>query len=59
MSRVPNEKDMKLYREAFNLFDTDGNGAIDVDELRGILQALDEELPLSDIERMVNNIGIY
>jgi Ca2+-binding EF-hand superfamily protein len=58
MSKVLQEKDMKLYREAFSLFDKDGSGAIDIAELRGILQSLDEELPKDDIERMINNIGM-
>jgi Ca2+-binding EF-hand superfamily protein len=36
------EKDMQLYREAFNLFDKDCSGAIDVEELRDILKSLNE-----------------
>jgi Ca2+-binding EF-hand superfamily protein len=50
------EEDLQLYREAFNLFDKDCSGAIDLNELRDILKSLNEDLPVCDIERMINNI---
>ena len=40
-------------REAFNVFDTDGNGTISEDELRQVMHNLGEKLTDEDIKAMM------
>ena len=40
---------MDHFREAFNLFDTDGGGSIDIEELGSCLRSLGQVLPCHDI----------
>merc|ERR1711924_481026 len=45
-------------KEAFDLFDTDGSGAIDAKELKVAMQALGFEPTQSEINKMVSEIDI-
>ena len=45
-------------REAFNLFDRDGSGAIDSDEIKGIMRKLGERLTDEEVEEIVREIDL-
>ena len=44
---------MDEISEAFKIFDEDGNGFIDTDELRGVMQSIDQDVRRADIEEMI------
>lgn len=44
-------------RTAFNLFDTDGSGTIDIKELKVALRALGFEPKYEDMKRLINNLN--
>lgn len=48
-----NEEEIEEVREAFNLFDTEGKGAIDVKELKAAFRALGFQVKKADIRRML------
>ena len=39
--------------DAFKVFDTDGNGFIDTDELRDVMLSIDPDVRRADIEEMI------
>ena len=49
---------LEELREAFNVFDVDGDGTITPKELSTIMQALEEDLTEEDIEFMISEIDI-
>merc|ERR1711990_894038 len=58
---MPKPKEMtdeqkKEVKEAFDLFDTDGSGAIDATELKVAMQALGFEPTAEEVEKMVADI---
>merc|ERR1711998_261998 len=48
----------KEVKEAFDLFDTDGSGAIDAKELKVAMQALGFEPTSDEIAKMVKDIDV-
>merc|ERR1719446_1015817 len=52
------EEQKKEVKEAFDLFDTDGSGAIDAKELKIAMQALGFEPTLDEVAKMVRDIDI-
>merc|ERR1712010_77845 len=60
---MPKPKEMtdeqkKEVKEAFDLFDTDGSGAIDAAELKIAMQALGFEPTVDEVAKMVKDIDI-
>eukprot|EP00499_Haloplacidia_sp_CaronLabIsolate_P007069 CAMPEP_0196781380 /NCGR_PEP_ID=MMETSP1104-20130614/9620_1 /TAXON_ID=33652 /ORGANISM="Cafeteria sp., Strain Caron Lab Isolate" /LENGTH=187 /DNA_ID=CAMNT_0042151609 /DNA_START=22 /DNA_END=585 /DNA_ORIENTATION=+ len=47
---------LEEIREAFNLFDTDGNGAIDARELKAAMRALGFQVKKAEIRKMIADI---
>lgn len=47
---------MEELREAFNLFDTDGNGNIDAKELKAAMRALGFQVRKADVRKMIADI---
>ena len=50
------EEQIEEIREAFNLFDTDGSGAIDYKELRNAMKALGFETKKEDMQKIIEEI---
>ncbi|KAJ8599885.1 hypothetical protein CTAYLR_005380 [Chrysophaeum taylorii] len=48
-----NEEELEEVREAFNLFDTEGRGAIDVRELKAAFRALGFQVKKVELRRML------
>jgi len=48
----------KLLQEAFRMFDRDGNGFIDAEELRICMVNLGEKLTLDEVEEMIREVDI-
>lgn len=54
MSRKVKKSDTDSeLREAFNIFDRDGSGTINADELRQVMKALGEDLSDAEIDEMI------
>ena len=53
---VLNEEELEEIREAFNLFDTEGKGSIDLKELKAAFRALGFHVKKSEIRRMLQDI---
>merc|ERR1712222_79878 len=51
------EEQMDEIREAFNLFDGDQSGAIDVRELKAAMRALGFEVKNEELKKMVTDVG--
>merc|ERR1712182_163297 len=51
------EEQMDEIREAFNLFDGDQSGAIDVRELKAAMRALGFEVKNEELKKMVSDVG--
>lgn len=59
MSRDLDEEDHEVaLREAFKMFDRDGNGYIDADELRLCMMNLGEKLTLEEVEEMIREVDV-
>ena len=59
--RVPpklglDEEQLAECREAFNLFDTDGSGSIDVKELKAAMRALGFQVKKAEIRQMIADL---
>ena len=50
------EEEIEEIREAFNLFDTDGSGAIDYKELKAAMRALGFETKKEEMQRIIEEI---
>merc|ERR1712205_139127 len=50
------EEQIEEIREAFNLFDADNSGAIDVRELKAAMRALGFEIKNEELKKMVSDI---
>lgn len=54
MSRKVQKSDTESeLREAFRIFDKDGSGTINADELRQVMKALGEDLSSTEIDEMI------
>jgi len=51
------EEQVAEYKEVFNLFDKNGDGAISVEELGRIINALGMKLTDMELQDMINEIG--
>ncbi|XP_071164327.1 uncharacterized protein [Mytilus edulis] len=59
MSKDLDEEDHELaLKEAFKMFDRDGNGYIDADELRLCMMNLGEKLTLDEVEEMIKEVDV-
>ena len=47
---------LEEVREAFNLFDTDGSGSIEVKELKAAMRALGFQVKKAEIRKMVADV---
>ncbi|KAL0210419.1 hypothetical protein RCL1_004855 [Eukaryota sp. TZLM3-RCL] len=52
------EQELEI-REAFSLFDADGNGTIDASELRIAMKALGLESSRTDVSRLIAEVGTH
>lgn len=52
----PSRTCISEYREAFSLFDKDGNGQITVDELRAVLKTLGKNPTDEEVMEMINSV---
>jgi len=52
------DEQMEELREAFNLFDTDGSGTIDVRELKAAMRALGFTAKKAEIRQMLDDHGV-
>merc|ERR1711966_461455 len=50
------EEQMGEIREAFNLFDADNSGAIDIRELKAAIRALGFEVKKEELKKMISDI---
>merc|ERR1712023_581532 len=50
------EEQIEEIREAFNLFDADNSGAIDVRELKAVMCALGFEVKKEELKKMISDI---
>merc|ERR1712028_41469 len=50
------EEQIEEIREAFNLFDADNSGAIDVRELKAAMRALGFEIKKEELKKMISDI---
>ncbi len=51
------EREKKVIRDAFNLFDTDGDGSVTKDELKHVMETLfNTDLNEEELEQMVNDV---
>mmetsp|Transcript_1111 Transcript_1111/g.2211 ORF Transcript_1111/g.2211 Transcript_1111/m.2211 type:complete len:198 (+) Transcript_1111:87-680(+) len=55
--QVLDEEQLEELREAFNLFDTDGSGTIDVRELKAAMRALGFTVKKQEIREMLEDAG--
>lgn len=59
MSRdIDDEDHERALREAFKMFDRDGNGYIDADELRLCMMNLGEKLTQEEVEEMIREVDV-
>ena len=47
---------MAEFKEAFQLFDTDGSGAIDIDELAEVMKSLGQNPTRSELQAMIDEV---
>merc|ERR1712091_58549 len=50
------EEQIEEIREAFNLFDADNSGAIDIRELKAAVRALGFEIKKEELKKMISDI---
>ncbi|GFR41102.1 hypothetical protein Agub_g1747 [Astrephomene gubernaculifera] len=55
MEDVPEEK-LQEYKEAFSLFDKDGNGRITTNELGTVMRSLGQNPTQADLEQMIREV---
>ncbi|KAF1804504.1 hypothetical protein V8B55DRAFT_1499840 [Mucor lusitanicus] len=56
MSDQLNEQQISEYRESFALFDKNGDGAIDVEELGQVMRSLNQEPTNEELKDMINDV---
>ena len=54
---IPEEKRHE-YKEAFDMFDTDKSGLISPKEIHRVMKNMGNELPLEEIQTMINDLDI-
>ena len=47
---------MAEFKEAFQLFDKDGSGAIDIDELAEVMKSLGQNPTRSELQAMIDEV---
>merc|ERR1712072_1489137 len=52
----PTQDQVEEIKEAFDLFDTDGSGSIDVNELKVAMKALGMDAKSEEIRKLINDI---
>lgn len=55
---TPTPQEMAAFREAFQRFDTDGNQALDADELAAMMRALGADLDASALATMMREADV-
>lgn len=50
------EEQVAEFKEAFNLFDKDGSGAIDIDELAEVMKSLGQNPTRSELQAMIDEV---
>ena len=58
MSKNLSEDQINEYREAFALFDKDGGGSIDADELGGVMRSLGQNPSEADLKEMIRQVDV-
>ncbi|XP_065061493.1 neo-calmodulin-like [Rhopilema esculentum] len=58
MANILNEEDIEEYREAFYLFDSDGNGSITTKELGHVMRSLGQSPTEADLQDMINEVDV-
>jgi len=54
---VLSEKEKKIFRDAFELFDTDGDGSVTKTELKHVMETLfDKQLKEAEVEQMIADV---
>lgn len=56
MADVLNEEQIVEFKEAFTLFDKDGDGCITVEELATVIRSLDQNPTEEELEDMINEV---
>jgi len=56
MARNLSEEEIADLKEAFAMFDTDGNGTIDSKELREVMRSLGANPSLRDVREMIDSV---
>jgi hypothetical protein len=51
------EDEIEQYKDAFNLFDADGGGTIDAEELGQVMAMLGQDPKKEELEAMINEVG--
>ena len=46
------------YKEAFSLFDKDGDGTINIKELKTVMKSLNQNYSDDEIKNMIDNVDI-
>jgi len=53
------EQEKKIFRDAFELFDTDGDGSVTKVELKHVMETLfDKQLQEEEVEQMINDVDL-
>ncbi|RDW68546.1 hypothetical protein BP5796_09203 [Coleophoma crateriformis] len=52
----PTEQEILAYRQAFSLFDTNGDGSISINELSSVMKSLGQNASDEEIEDMINEV---
>ncbi|KAK4405774.1 Calmodulin-1 [Sesamum angolense] len=56
MAEVLNEEQIVEFREAFSLFDKDGDGCITIEELATVIRSLDQNPTEEELQDMINEV---
>ncbi|MGF1924183.1 MAG: EF-hand domain-containing protein [Bacteroidia bacterium] len=54
-----NEEQIVELKEAFSLFDKDGDGIITTKELRSIMRSLGQDLTETDLQDVINGVNVH
>ena len=59
MKRMMKETDSEMIREAFRVFDKDGNGVITAQEFRYFMVHMGMQFSEEEVDEMINEVGPY